>query len=798
MQYGVDVPTYKRVNDKRKKKERFNINPLMVIMAMVAGITLGRIKFTFVTGLTVAPFGIAYLLAVLKKRNEKIALVSFICVIAGYFSVYDNTPDYFVYPVIATMIFLVEYILGKINKNLKIRTLFILETITFLIVGWLFGEQISLVNLSFSLLKAVAIIPCFYVVRYGIRCVEEVGKNYVFSIEELISIGILMCLIVSGIGDFVIFNISIRNVLALATVIVIAYCGGPTVGAIMGVSMGFIIGIVNNDMFMATTLYSICGLMVGIFRETGKIFSVLTCLVCSFIVKAYANLLDVYSATEILFSAGIMLFIPSEVISAILLEVSNEEKSKNINNVEVEGIKKEFVQRIDNLKNILSSISTAMSNISQNDRLVIKNKGTALVENLADRVCSDCEMRNKCWSKEINSTYYDFELVISGAERGEYSAPKTLEKKCVKINTLLKRADELYNTYTVNEAIKDRYTEGRKVLANQISNMASVVNEIISEFDKDVENCYEVDKILCKTLSRNKIVYNDIYSYTDRRGHMKIKVRLDNGYGEKYCKKNILPIISKMVNTRVSIVEDKISINPLTNECTVIFEENPKYHISSFAAFESKDGEKYSGDSFNYGKNKEGQYITVLSDGMGSGPEAGQESGMAIDLIEKFMECGFDEMTALNTINSIMIMKFNETEKFTTMDMNIVDLYTGDIFFVKAGGIISFIKNENGVQGISDNSLPFGVADSIETKIIKKKVKSGDIIVTISDGILDVDKNKIGDYSWLSTYLEKATFNPEELARDILNKAKELSNGKILDDMTVIVSKVYLAGSANV
>ena len=40
-------------------------------------------------------------------------------------------------------------------------------------------------------------------------------------------------------------------------------------------------------------------------------------------------------------------------------------------------------------------------------------------------------------------------------------------------------------------------------------------------------------------------------------------------------------------------------------------------------------------------------------------------------------------------------------------------------------------------------------------------------------------------------YLEKATTNPDQLSRDILDKAKELSNGKVMDDMTVVVSKLY-------
>ena len=66
-------------------------------------------------------------------------------------------------------------------------------------------------------------------------------------------------------------------------------------------------------------------------------------------------------------------------------------------------------------------------------------------------------------------------------------------------------------------------------------------------------------------------------------------------------------------------------------------------------------------------------------------------------------------------------------------------------------------------------------------------IKSGDIIVTISDGILDADGN---DNNWLQKYLINATREPKQLAQDILQKAKELNGGKSKDDMTVVVSKV--------
>jgi len=65
------------------------------------------------------------------------------------------------------------------------------------------------------------------------------------------------------------------------------------------------------------------------------------------------------------------------------------------------------------------------------------------------------------------------------------------------------------------------------------------------------------------------------------------------------------------------------------------------------------------------------------------------------------------------------------------------------------------------------------------------------LVITLSDGILDINKESLGNYNWLEEFLVSATKEPKQLATDILEKAKELSGGKVKDDMTVIVSKVY-------
>ena len=676
MDYGIEVPSYRRVdNEKEKKKLNFENGIFTMVVTLASGAMLSRVGFGFVEGLYLAPFGIGYLLSVAKKSDVKRMFLVFATVLLGYLTGGSKNIDIILYISLATVILLCKFVCNALNKEFKNRIAFLSIIITSLAVGLLMGEQSFEINLVFSLAKAIVIIPVFYILNYAIGCMQEINTNYFYSTEELISIAILSCLVIAGIGNFVIFGVEIRTIIALAMVITTAYAAGSNSGAILGVTMGIIIGIANNDLLVATTMYGICGLIVGVFKETGKIFSVLAYLISLFMILTYTGNITVQSIIEVVAAGIIMMLIPEKTIKEILRELNNEEKSKIISDAQVEGIKLEFVDRLEALRGSLTAVATSIESLSGNEKLLMKNKGAAMIESLADRVCQECEMNNKCWGRELHSTFSDFGELMLSCESKKIYLPKDLNLKCVKRTTLLKSAEELFSTYTVNEALKSRLIEGRSVVANQINNMSTTVASILGDFNNNVNSCLEIDKLLRKTLVKNKIRYNNIYSYTDRKGRLKIKIKIDSYDGENYCRKSIIPVISELVRTPLSIAEDGCKINPETNECSVTIEEAYKYNVSSYVSFNVKDGEKYSGDSYSFGQNKVGEYVTIVSDGMGSGPEAGLESEAAIELIEKFMEGGFSEATMLNAVNSIMGMKFSEDEKFTTLDMNSIDLY---------------------------------------------------------------------------------------------------------------------------
>ena len=112
----------------------------------------------------------------------------------------------------------------------------------------------------------------------------------------------------------------------------------------------------------------------------------------------------------------------------------------------------------------------------------------------------------------------------------------------------------------------------------------------------------------------------------------------------------------------------------------------------------------------------------------------------------------------------------------------------------KLGAAPTFIKNGSDIEFIHSKSLPMGVVDKINVEIIKKTLHNGDMVIMISDGAIAMNNNSDGksNYSWLCSFLKKnISTDPQNLCNEIIDKIKEINEGKVSDDVTVIVEKVY-------
>lgn len=793
MQYGVKIDNYKRVKDSENVKNNMKIeaSSIGLIMAMVAGLLISRVYLDMTFGVVqvLAPFGLAYLIAI-TNYEKKYILSSSLGVIVGYITLFNKVNNFSAYIIISTIVTIIS--MSKLNKKARNIASFITVFSGLFIYGVLVGSSDIILHFIGAISVTALVFPIYYVVSYTLKCIEEINTQHFFSIDEIVSIELFICLLIVGIGTLSINDISFRNIAAILFIIVLAFISDTNMGAGAGITMGIILGFATGNLMESIAIYGACGLVAGIFRESGKLFTALSFNIIFVIVTLYSGVFNNISFIEALVGTGIFLLIPKKIYNKISLEINKDKKVGHFSEVRFAEIKDELTERLRDFTEVLSIMGKSLNNLVGNDKLAIKNKGNALVENLSDRTCSDCDMRYMCWKRELHQTYNAFSDLIRNYENNSGSFPHELEKKCIKKYALVKNLEDIMNIYMVNETLKSRLGEGRKILSNHINNMSVTISEIVDEFGNELHLCTDVEKSIKKSLLKYGINFGSLICYNDKNGRIKIKMQMENCMGSQACIKTVLPIISETIGKNMSIRSEGCNINSKNNMCEIVIEEAPKYHINSHVAVATKEGEKFTGDSYSYGRTKDGNYITVISDGMGSGPEAGLESKVSVEIIEKFMEVGFDEKIAIDAVNAIMSIKFSEDEKFSTLDMNKIDLYTGNAKFMKVGAIESFIKRGNKVEVINSNTLPFGVLEEPDVDTVEKQVGNGDVIVSISDGILDVKNDGSFDTTWLIEFLKNTKYRqPKDLSIAILEKAKELSGGKAKDDMTVVVSKVF-------
>ena len=793
MQYGVKIDNYKRVKDSENVKNNMKIEAsnIGLIMAMVAGLLISRVYLDMTFGVVqvLAPFGLAYLIAI-TNYEKKYILSSSLGVIVGYITLFNKVNNFSAYIIISTIVTIIS--MSKLNKKARNIASFITVFSGLFIYGVLVGSSDIILHFIGAISVTALVFPIYYVVSYTLKCIEEINTQHFFSIDEIVSIELFICLLIVGIGTLSINDISFRNIAAILFIVALAFISDTNMGAGAGITMGIILGFATGNLMESIAIYGACGLVAGIFRESGKLFTALSFNIIFIIVTLYSGVFNNISFIEALVGTGIFLLIPKKIYNKISLEINKDKKVGHFSEVRFAEIKDELTERLRDFTEVLSIMGKSLNNLVGNDKLAIKNKGNALVENLSDRTCSDCDMRYMCWKRELHQTYNAFSDLIRNYENNSGSFPHELEKKCIKKYALVKNLEDIMNIYMVNETLKSRLGEGRKILSNHINNMSVTISEIVDEFGNELHLCTDVEKSIKKSLLKYGINFGSLICYNDKNGRIKIKMQMENCMGSQACIKTVLPIISETIGKNMSIGSEGCNINSKNNMCEIVIEEAPKYHINSHVAVATKEGEKFTGDSYSYGRTKDGNYITVISDGMGSGPEAGLESKVSVEIIEKFMEVGFDEKIAIDAVNAIMSIKFSEDEKFSTLDMNKIDLYTGNAKFMKVGAIESFIKRGNKVEVINSNTLPFGVLEEPDVDTVEKQVGNGDVIVSISDGILDVKNDGSFDTTWLIEFLKNTKYRqPKDLSIAILEKAKELSGGKAKDDMTVVVSKVF-------
>lgn len=184
----------------------------------------------------------------------------------------------------------------------------------------------------------------------------------------------------------------------------------------------------------------------------------------------------------------------------------------------------------------------------------------------------------------------------------------------------------------------------------------------------------------------------------------------------------------------------------------------------------------------------------VLSDGMGVGAKAQRESSVALRLLEGMVKAGYELSTAVSFINRLLLMR-NQDEMFVTIDLVVVDLFTGLLEFVKVGAAPSFIKRGREVEMVHNRTLPVGVLEQVEVEADRRTLREGELLIMATDGVLEAPRHLARKEEWMCWHLRRLEEDddPAALAERILYDSIEMAGGRVDDDMMVVVARLVPA-----
>lgn len=335
----------------------------------------------------------------------------------------------------------------------------------------------------------------------------------------------------------------------------------------------------------------------------------------------------------------------------------------------------------------------------------------------------------------------------------------------------------------------NKMLETREAMAIQLSEMADIMERYTRQPEHEKKSLLGMENYIKKRLRERKIIAKKISISQSQKDRVEVRMvakkKKRSEIKTEMIERTLSETIAKPMRTSQS------SPMGLRDEFhDYIFYEDVNFSTISKAARRTRNDQDVSGDNFTFMELDGGQTFMSICDGMGSGEKARNYSEMIIDLLEQLLTSGFAEDTALKLINSVLLTS-NEWQEPATLDMALIDRYSGICQFLKMGAACTYIKRGNWVECIKSTSLPIGVLDHVDVETITKKLYDGDFVIMISDGIVEALKCDDKEECMGRIIMDIETLNPKEMALEILNRSLQMTDGIPKDDMTVICTGVW-------
>lgn len=659
-------------------------------------------------------------------------------------------------------------------------------------VGALAGMRLYLVphdryDVMLAVIETVLAVACTRLLYDGEHFLLYGKRGQSLGNEEMFSLILLGAFTVLGIPSRDFLGISWLLTAVYLLTLMMGYCYGTGVGAVCGCICGAALLISGWDSSVIGVI-TLLGIAAGLLREQGKLFTGVSFF---FLAMALPFMIsqDISSfgdAGSAAIAGGIFFLLPEHIFGRIQIQAGGW-----ADNWESEQLQELIQHKLRDFSASFQKLSRTLGRDRQ-EETVSGGEIRQMMEMMSEEICGNCKEYGKCEGSIVLLKPEMVGEISVAKEMGQIQMeqlPGDFARECTCKEEFLSQMNQNIHLANVAMGYQNRMEFHRQVIAEQLQEVGTIVGGLSEQMPLIRRVSQDMRENIIRSMRRNRVIVKEIAFYEKFDGRLEIHIQGRTWRGRYVTTREAAEMLSEELGILVQPAEECRKFFPREEDCFV-FEECARLRAETGVSRLPREGEEISGDTFSCLSLSEGELFLALSDGMGSGDAAYQESEMVIDLLEQMTEAGFSEASAIRLINSLY-MSQEENRSFATADITLFNLYEQTCHFVKCGASTTYLYHGGELLSVEGEALPIGIMAQMEPYMRTSGIDGGDCVIMMTDGVADCFATEESELEGLILRLLERRMDPQQTAEEILSDALGRWGGEPGDDMSVLVVKIY-------
>ncbi len=596
--------------------------------------------------------------------------------------------------------------------------------------------------------------------------------------QEAASLTLALGLLLLPLSALTIGGLSLGRMLASLLVLYAARYAGAPGGAVAGITAGVLFGLSTTGLSYLSGAYALGGLMAGLFSPLGRLASAAVYAVGSGVASlqvgnqaAVMNGLYETTIATVLYVA-----LPARLGSSLAgLLVRKEDIPKN------DALRRSVIMKLDYAAKALGDVSGSVEEVSKKLAFTCAPDINGVYKRLCEQVCVGCSLNMYCWGQHYHDSMDALNSLTEKFRRkgrvDKLDFPEQFASHCARLNEVTGTLNRNYEEFTLREAAEQRVAQIRSLVAGQFSTVSRMLEDMAGELELFERFDFAAAQQVTELLRGEGLLPLDVSCRVDRFGRMTVEAEVVRGEKSRLSRS----VLAREVSRACGRPFELPCVSTAKGKCRIQMSERPLYRVrTGFAQHVCGNG-SLCGDSFSCFADGSGRQVALLSDGMGSGGRAAVDGAMASGIMSRLLQAGIGPEAALQIVNSALIAKSGD-ESLATMDVAMVDLFSGAVNLYKAGAAASILRKKGRAVPVDAPSLPIGILNDSSFARKDDAMEDGDLLVLMSDGAAFAGED------WLLRAVEGFSGGlPQELAEALVSEAIARRKDGHDDDVTVMV-----------